>query len=81
MVSLTNRADFVQIIFYVFDREPHLAKMCQNIALGTKVVAFNMHSNFSRSAGETEQHLLCHLLYAGAFAHCANWLVKLIPGN
>jgi hypothetical protein len=26
---------------------------------------------------KTEQHLLCHLLYDGGFAHCTYWLVKL----
>jgi hypothetical protein len=33
--------------------------------------------NFSRNVGETEQCHLLHLFYAGTFAHCANWLVKL----
>jgi hypothetical protein len=39
-----------------------------------------MQQNFSMSVGKTEEHLLRHLLYAGAFAHCANWLLKLTPG-
>jgi hypothetical protein len=43
--------------------------MCQNMVLGAKAVALNTQQNFSRNVGETEQHLLCHLLYACAFAH------------
>jgi hypothetical protein len=46
--------------------------MCQTMALCAKVVALNMQYNFSRDAGETEQHLLRHLLYAGIILHCAN---------
>jgi hypothetical protein len=34
---------------------------------------------FGRNVGETEQHLLYYLQCTGTFAHCANWLVKLIP--
>jgi hypothetical protein len=39
-----------------------------------------MQQNFGMSVGKAEEHLLCHLLYAGTFAHCANWFVELTPG-
>jgi hypothetical protein len=39
-----------------------------------------MQQNFIRNVGETKQPLLRHLLHAGTFEHCANWLVKFIPG-
>jgi hypothetical protein len=34
--------------------------------------------NFSASVAETDQHHCANLLYAGAFVHCSNWLVKCI---
>jgi hypothetical protein len=49
----------------------------QNMVFGTKAVAQNVQSNFSENDDETEQNLLRHLLYIGAFVHCENWLVKL----
>ena len=33
------------------------------------------------AAAEGDWHHLWHLLYAGAFAHCASWLVKLTSGT
>jgi hypothetical protein len=35
-----------------------------------------MQKNFSRNVGQTKQNILRHLLFAGAFAHFKNWLVK-----
>jgi hypothetical protein len=49
------------------------------MALGAKVVILIHSKNFSSSAGETERHLLCHLLYPGAFAPYAYWWVILNP--
>jgi hypothetical protein len=50
------------------------------VVFGTIALAENMQLNISRNFGETEQYLMRNLLYTGAFAHCANWLVKLTPG-
>ncbi len=36
-----------------------------------------MQQNLRRNVGEMEQHLLCHLIWAGVFAHFANKLLKL----
>jgi len=47
------------------------------VVFGTKALTENMQLNISRNFGETEQYLLCNLLYTGSFAHCANWLAKL----
>jgi len=47
------------------------------MALGAKAVAKNIDKKFSRNVVETEQHLLRHLLYDVALAHCTNGLVKL----
>jgi hypothetical protein len=52
-------------------------KNVPKMALGTKAITLNMQLNFSRTVGETEPHLLCPLLHAGALAYCTNWLVKL----
>jgi hypothetical protein len=41
--------------------------MHHNADLSLKAVALHMHQNFSRNVGETEQHLLRQILYAGTF--------------
>jgi hypothetical protein len=40
-----------------------------------------LHSALNLNVSKKEQHRLRHLLYAGTFASCANWLVKLTPGG
>jgi hypothetical protein len=55
--------------------------MCQNMALSTNTLAYNMQKNMIGTVGETEEHLLHHLLFGGAFAHCTNCLVNLTAGK
>jgi hypothetical protein len=44
-----------------------------------KSSSLNTHQNLSKNVGDTEQHLLRHLLCASAFVHYANCLVMLTP--
>jgi hypothetical protein len=53
--------------------------MHQNLLLVAKAEAYYISINFGRNVGEKEWHLLRYLPDAGAFVHCANWLVKLTP--
>jgi hypothetical protein len=60
--------------FQHFLWQQNLATLCQN---GTwhKCRSPKYEVKFQPNVGETEHHLLCFLLNAGAFAHCADWLV------
>jgi hypothetical protein len=52
-----------------------LEKLHQDIVLSAKYVANSMTYNMGRGVGETEEHLLHHVLHGDAFPHCAKWLV------
>ncbi len=71
-----SRAALVQDILTLSMATALWQNCAKNMALSTKAVSYTMQKNFNRNVGETEQNVLRHLFYAGAFAHCANWLVK-----
>ncbi len=55
-----------------FGKLTRLEDIRQNMVQGANALAKNMQYNFSRNVGETEQHLMGHLLYAGTLMHFAN---------
>jgi len=45
--------------------------------LGAKAIKQKMQLNFSRNVGQTEQHLLCNLIYASTISDYSNGTVHL----
>jgi len=74
-----RRAAFAKI-FLMHLMATAYGKIAPKCGARCKSRSLKYEKNFSRNVGETEQRLLRHLLYAGGFAHCVNWLVKLTPG-
>jgi hypothetical protein len=45
-----------------------------------KICSLKYAAKFQLKCSWNKKAFLCHLLYASAFAHCENWLVKLTLG-
>ncbi len=75
-----SRKAFVQIIIDAL-KANNIWQKCTKIMTWCKMCSLKYAINHHRNVGETEQHLLCHLCYAGDFVYCTNLLLKFTSGG
>jgi hypothetical protein len=60
--------------FLILSEATAFGKNAPKCGAQCKSCSVKLMLNFSRNVGETDQHLLWHLLYAGTCEHCTNSL-------